>query len=98
MLAMAGRTADGIREGERAVALGVPHPNDVNSLYSGLQLVRTYIAAGMKEKAIDGLEGLLRSHYVITPARLRIDPTFVVLKGNPRFEKLLSQPAGDAKP
>jgi serine/threonine-protein kinase len=98
MLAMVGRTADGIREGERAVALGVPHPNDVNSLYARLQLVRTYIAAGMKEKAIDGLEGLLRSHYVITPARLRIDPTFVALKGNPRFEKLLSQPAGDAKP
>jgi TolB-like protein/tRNA A-37 threonylcarbamoyl transferase component Bud32/Tfp pilus assembly protein PilF len=98
MLAMVGQIADGIREAEQGVALGAPQPNDQNSLYSRIQLVRVYITAGMKEKAIDGLESLLRTQYVITPGRLRLDPTFAPLKGNPRFDKLLTQPAGGAKP
>jgi TolB-like protein/Flp pilus assembly protein TadD len=98
VLALAGRTAEGIREAERGVELAAPQPNDANSLYSRFQLVRVYVIAGMKEKAIDGLESLSRVKYFVTPGRLRLDPTFASLKGNPRFEKLLAQPVGAAKP
>jgi len=90
ILALAGRTADAIREAEQAVALAAPQPNDANSLYSRLQLVRVYTITGMKEKAIEGLESLSRAQYSISSGRLRLDPTFASLKGNPRFEKLLT--------
>jgi TolB-like protein/Flp pilus assembly protein TadD/tRNA A-37 threonylcarbamoyl transferase component Bud32 len=89
VLALVGRTADGIREAEHGVELAAPQPNDQNSLYARFQLVRVYIIAGQKEKAIDGLESLSLAQYSVTPGRLRLDPTFASLKGNPRFEKLL---------
>ena len=92
VLALTGRGAEGIREAEQAVALAAPQPNDQNSLYARVQLVRVYIIAGKKEQAIEGLESLSRAQYSITPNRLRLDPTFAPLKGNPRFEKLLTQP------
>ena len=92
VLALTGRGADGIREAEQAVALAAPQPNDQNSLYSRVQLARVYIIAGQKEKAIDALESLSHAQYSITPGRLQLDPTFASLKGNPRFEKLRTEP------
>jgi tetratricopeptide (TPR) repeat protein len=89
MLALSGRSADGVREAEQGVSLAAPQPSDQNSLYSRFQLVRVYIIVGQKEKAIDGLESLSTANYSVTAGRLRLDPTFTSLKGNPRFEKLL---------
>jgi hypothetical protein len=45
---------------------------------------------GENDKAIDTIELLLRVPYVLTPAWLRIDPTFDPLRGNPRFEKVVA--------
>ena len=86
---MVGRTADGIREAEQGVSLAASNVNDQNSLYSRQQLARVYTITGMKDKAIALLEALALAHYVISPARLRLDPSFASLKGNQRFEKLL---------
>ncbi len=89
VLALAGRNADGIREAEQGVSLSASNLNDQNHQYSRLQLARVYTITGMKDKATAILEALALAHYVISSARLRLDPSFASLKGNPRFEKLL---------
>jgi hypothetical protein len=88
MLAYLGRKAEAIAEGERGAAL-LPMTVDVlNGLYNRRQLMRIYIATGEQEKALDVLERLLKAGDMLSPAWLRIDPTFAPLRGNARFQKL----------
>jgi hypothetical protein len=54
------------------------------------QLVRVYLALGEYDAAMDGIEKLLPIPYFLTAPRMRIDPEFRALKGNPRFEKILA--------
>jgi hypothetical protein len=69
----------------------VPMSRDAFSAgYLQHQLVRIYLLVGEPEKALDRLELLLRVPYQLSPGRLRIDPTFRPLNGNPRFERLVS--------
>ena len=55
------------------------------------QLVRIYILAGQPEKAIDNLERLFRVPHFISPAWLKIDPSFDPLRNNPRFQKVVAR-------
>jgi len=41
-------------------------------------------------QALDLLEHLLKVPYDLSPGWLRIDPNFAPLKGNPRFERLVT--------
>jgi TolB-like protein/Flp pilus assembly protein TadD len=87
-LAILGRKAEAIREGQRALEL-LPPSVDANApYYMQHQLARTYIMAGEQERAIDLIEPLLRANYYLTPGWLRVDPTFDPLRGNPRFQRL----------
>jgi hypothetical protein len=43
---------------------------------------------GEPELAMDQLEPLLKMPYYLSPAWLRIDPTWARLKDNPRFKRL----------
>ncbi len=87
-LAYLGRKAEAIAEGEKAVALQPITTDTYLGTYIQHQLVRIYIEAGEPEKALDRLEPLLRMPYYLSPAWLRIDPTFDPLRTNPRFRKL----------
>jgi serine/threonine-protein kinase len=89
-LAYLGRKREAVEEGLRATT-AVPMSKDAFSgPYYQHQLVRIYILVGEPEKALDQLEPLLRVPYFLSPAWLRIDPNFVPLKGNPRFERLIA--------
>jgi hypothetical protein len=48
------------------------------------------ILAGQDESAITLLEQVVAGPIWITPAYLRVDPTWVPLRGNPRFERLVA--------
>jgi tetratricopeptide (TPR) repeat protein len=97
-LAYLGRKDAAIDEVGRAMALRPISKDAFLGPYIQHQAVRVYILVGEKEKALDLLEPLLRIPYYLSPAWLRIDPNFLPLHGNPRFERLIAQPAGDARP
>ncbi len=88
-LAYMGRGAEAMREGERGLALA-PVGNQIEEHYLQRVVVRICLLSGEPEKALDHLEPLVRDHDVVTPGWLRIDPNFAALRGNPRFEKLVS--------
>jgi serine/threonine-protein kinase len=88
-LAYAGRGREAIAEGQRGVALLPIDRDAVNGPYQVHLLARIYLLAGEREKALDLIEQLLARPYYLSPAWLRIDPTFAALKDNPRFSKLV---------
>jgi tetratricopeptide (TPR) repeat protein len=91
-LAYLGRKAEAVAEGERGVALGPISRDAHGGAYNQHQLVRIYLLVGQPDKALDRLEPLLKVPYYLSPGWLRIDPTFVPLRGNPRFERLVRGP------
>jgi tetratricopeptide (TPR) repeat protein len=88
MLAYLGRKAEAMTSVEHALTRMTSNPNDGTSTYSRHIAIRTYIALGEHEKALDLLVQLVKAPYHISPEWLRLDPTFAPLRGNPRFEKL----------
>ncbi len=89
-LAYLGRKAEAIAEGERGVALKPTTMDAVTGAYLAHQLVRIYLLVGEQEKALDGIEALMKLRYFLSPGYLRIDPGFAPLRNNPRFQKLTS--------
>lgn len=82
-LAYVGRGPEAVHEVETAMAL---HPNPL-WWYS---LARVHVLVGENDAAVDALEALLGATCEFTPARLRVDPTFVSLRSDPRFQGLVA--------
>jgi hypothetical protein len=62
----------------------------VNGLYDQQLLARIYMLSGDLDKALDHLEPCLKLPYYLSPAWLKIDPTWAPLRGNPRFQRLIA--------
>jgi tetratricopeptide (TPR) repeat protein len=88
-LAYLGRKADAVALAKRGVEMLPISRDAVNGPYFQHQLARIYILVGEPEKALDQLEPLLKIPYYLSPAWLRIDPTFDPLRKHPRFQKLV---------
>ena len=98
-LAYLGQRAAAVREGEHALALAQATGDQYVLIpYARHLLAWIYVTVGDHPHAITQLDSLLAHPYVISPAWLRIDPTWAPLKGNPGFQRLISQPATSASP
>jgi TolB-like protein/Flp pilus assembly protein TadD len=89
-LAYLGRRDEAVREGRRAVEMQPISKDAFIGPYLQHQLARIYILVGEPEQALDQLEPLLKVPYYLSPAWLRIDPTFDPLRANPRFQRLVA--------
>ncbi|MBV9880714.1 MAG: protein kinase [Gemmatirosa sp.] len=89
-LATLDRGAEGIAEAERGVSLDPVERDGRVGPYLEHQLARVYTLAGQPDRAVATLERLLRLPYYLTPAWLRIDPSFAPLRGNAGFQRLVA--------
>jgi serine/threonine-protein kinase len=94
--AYAGRPAEAASAGERAVALQ-PLSRDarVGVVYLH-NLACIYALTKQPERAIDVLDTLVSHPGYLSPGWIRIDPTFASLRGNPRFDRLVSAHRADS--
>jgi eukaryotic-like serine/threonine-protein kinase len=94
--AYAGRLADAVSAGEHGAALQ-PLARDarVGVVYLH-NLACIYTIAKQPERAIDVLDTLVSHPGYLSPGWIRIDPTFASLRGNPRFDRLVSAQRADS--
>jgi TolB-like protein len=93
-LAFLGQRAAAIKEGEQGMQEALATGDGYIAIpYAHHVLARVYLAAGDHAHALDQLDAVLAKPYFISPAWLKIDPTWTPLRGDPRFERLIAQPA-----
>jgi TolB-like protein/Flp pilus assembly protein TadD len=90
-LALGGWKKEAIEEAELSLRLRETALNAGTGPYVKFQVARILIQSGELDRALDLIEPLLTVNGSdLTPAYMRIDPSFAPLKGNPRFEKLIA--------
>ena len=90
-LALGGWKQEAVAEAELSLRLRETELDFGTGPYVRFQVARILIQSGELDKALDLIEPLLKSPGSdLTPAYMRIDPSFAPLKGNPRFEKLIA--------
>jgi hypothetical protein len=94
-LAYAGRGREAMEESARGQAIARADTTarmSLNTVYGTYICARTALLTGDRDKALELLAETMRSSFFVTPAWLRIDPTWNWLRGDPRFEKLATAP------
>jgi serine/threonine-protein kinase len=93
-LALGGHRQEAIAEAERSLKLRETSLDASIRPYVHFQVARILMQSGEYERALDLIEPLLTAPASdLTPAYLRIDPTFRPLYGNRRFERLAGKTA-----
>jgi TolB-like protein len=87
-LAFLGRRAEAVAAAERAMSLAPLATDADNGPYYQLLAARTYLQLGDHARALDLLEPLLNVPFFVSAGWLRLDPDFMALRGNPRFERM----------
>ena len=91
-LALGGHKTEAIAEAERSLAMREATLDASIGPYVRFQVARVLVQSGEYDKALDILEQLLTVYSSdLTPAWLRLDPTFKPLYGNARFQRLLTK-------
>ena len=88
-----GRKADAIAGGERAVQLLRLAQDHFEEPYVGALLAAIYANTGEKDKALDLLGGMVNQPSGPSYGCLRLHPQWDPLRGDPRFEALVSKAA-----
>ena len=83
-----GRRKEAIDAGRRAVAILPPSKDALDGQAGPRALAVVYTVLGDTGAALDQLEALLAVPSFLSGPRLRADPTWASLHGNPRFERL----------
>ena len=101
--AVLGKRDSALREAERAIMLSTSPEDQVpgGAYEELLALIQTVL--GQNSRAISTLTRLLKKPYVtgpapITPALLRLDPLWDLLRGDPAFQKLCEEKQPPATP
>jgi TolB-like protein/Flp pilus assembly protein TadD len=85
-----GRKPEALREGQAAVKLLPVSREAYRGANIQAALAMIYATLGMKAEAIEQLQYLLSIPSEVSPGLLRNDPRWAALRGDPRFEKLVS--------
>ena len=93
-LAYLGQPAAAVREGQHGLELAVATGDEYANIPAAHHvLAQIYATVGDQPRALAQLDTLLATQYFLSPAWLKIDPTWAPLHGNTGFERLLTQPA-----
>ncbi|HKW12534.1 MAG TPA: protein kinase, partial [Gemmatimonadaceae bacterium] len=91
-LALTTRKSEAVEEAERALKMRETALDASTGPYVRYQAARVFVQAGAYDRALDIIEPLLTTNYAdITPAWLRLEPVFLPLRGNARFERITRQ-------
>jgi hypothetical protein len=89
-LALTTRKTEAVEEAQRALAMRETALDAATGPYVRYQAARVFVQAGAYDRALDIIEPLLTTNYAdITPAWLRLEPVFQVLRENQRFARLV---------
>ena len=86
-----GRREEAVREGRLGVALLPMSQEAYRGAHGVKRLARIYATVGELDAAMGELEFLLSRPGVTTVGRLRLEPWWQPLHGDPRFEALLAR-------
>jgi eukaryotic-like serine/threonine-protein kinase len=93
-LAVLGQRAAAVREGTRQLAMAQATGDEfVNIPFGRYLLAEIYVVVGDSALALDQLDALLKAPNYISPAWLSIDPAWAPLRADPRFQRMIAQPA-----